>query len=607
MMVRIHVRMGLISCVTAALCLIFLASREGGIPVIDHISETALELTDHIHYPGSIPKLYNPFTRPSHKPPVQANSTNGQSSWFSDWKWKHPFSSTITLDENRAVLPPLRPRAPVYTFYDDSTEKSQETRTVEQDILLMWRRAWWAQGFKPVVLGRPEAMNNPLYQATHPQSLSARLEADLTRWLAWSGMGGGIFTDWLVFPMAPFDDHFLSFLRKGQYPHLTRFEGMRNALLVGDQKSIESAILQISSHNSTSTATSLIEVLSKDTLLVGDEINSIAFYDRKDLSNKYKAVADELIDSEATGLALLAQLINAHLQTTWQSSFPKGIAILEPLHQYMAELYVPAIELARKLAQCPATPIASSCPPNDLHCRPCQPNEPMKLSAKDAYYDEPRIFSIGTVPHPFITTVLQYRRPDISIRYVRRNTTRDLWLTSVMKDHLVDKEIKNGQATIVTLKEAIAGDQGWSRSLWLTAEQESVKDLNWLFGFALPPGELSRQNGAGSAMSDIQAESAMPESPLPDIEWSRPTNKELEEERELLKSARSITNSDQPVKIKIRDVVEAWNLLDTEAWHFARAYSARRRTERLVWEEEEKKFAGAEMQKNGFMRWLDSV
>ena len=577
---------------------------------MEHISETAYELTDHVHYPASIPKLpklYNPFARPSHKPPVQANSTNGQSSWFSDWKWKYPFSSTITLDENRAVLPPLRPRAPIYTFYDENTEKTKETKEVEQRLLLMWRRAWWAQGFKPVVLGRPEATNNPLYQAIHRQSLSARLEADLTRWLAWSAMGGGILTDWLVFPMAPFDDHFLSFLRRGQYPHLTRYEGMRNALFVGDQKSIDGAILQITSYNITSAAISLTEVLPKDILLVGDEIKSVAFYDRKDLSSKYKAVADELIDSEATGLALLAQLINAHLQIAWQSSFPRGIAILEPLHQYMAELYEPAIGLARKLARCPTTPIASSCPPNDRNCHPCKPNEPIRLFAKDAYYEEPGIFNIGTVPHPYTTTVLQNRRLDLSIRFIRRNTTRDVWISSVMRNRLTDEESKGGQETIVTFKEVVTGDQGWSQSLWLTAEQESGKDLNWIFGFALPPDELSGQKDQGSALSDTQADNTMPKSPLPDIEWPRPTDKEVEEERELLKSVRSILNSDQSIKIKIRDVVEAWNLLDTEAWHFARAFSARRKTERLVWEEEEKKFAGAETRKNGFMRWLDNV
>ena len=609
MMARTQARVGLIFCVAAALCLIFLASRDGGIPAVEHISETAHELTDHVHYPTSIsklPKLYNPFARPSHKPPVQANSTNGQSSWFSDWKWKHPFSSTITLDENRAVLPPLRPRAPVYTFYDDNTEKTKETKEVEQRLLLMWRRAWWAQGFKPVVLGRPEATNNPLYQATHRQSLNARLEADIIRWLAWAAMGGGILTDWLVFPMAPFDDHSLSFLRRGQYPHLTRYDGMRNALLVGDQKSIEDAILQISSYNNTSAATSLIEVLSKDTIFVGDEISSVAFYDRKDLSSKYKDVADEMMDSEATGLALLAQLINAHLQTNWQSSFLKGIAILEPLHQYMSELYEPAIELARKLARCPTTPIPSSCPPNDRNCLPCKPNEPMRLIAKDEYYDEPGIFKIGTVPHPYTTTILQYRRPDPSIRFIRRNTTRDLWLSSVMKNHLTDKESKGGQATVVTFKEAVTGDQGWSQSLWLTAEQESGKDLNWIFGFALPSDEPAGQKDTGSVISDVPAENTLPKPSRPDVEWSTPSGKELEEERELLTSARSIINSDQPVKIKMRDVVEAWNLLDTEAWHFTRAFSARRRTERLVWEDEEKKFAGAELRKNGFMRWLDT-
>jgi hypothetical protein len=59
----------------------------------------------------------------------------------------------------------------------------------------------------------------------------------------------------------------------------------------------------------------------------------------------------------------------------------------------------------------------------------------------------------------------------------------------------------------------------------------------------------------------------------------------------------------------LRGAIEAWNLADTEAWRFARAFLARSRVERLKWEEEEKKYAGgagAERGKSeGWGRWFD--
>ena len=59
------------------------------------------------------------------------------------------------------------------------------------------------------------------------------------------------------------------------------------------------------------------------------------------------------------------------------------------------------------------------------------------------------------------------------------------------------------------------------------------------------------------------------------------------------------------------DATEQWNLADTEAWKFARAFSARRRVEREVWENEEQKYAGSERKaglrpgESGGGRWLD--
>jgi len=53
----------------------------------------------------------------------------------------------------------------------------------------------------------------------------------------------------------------------------------------------------------------------------------------------------------------------------------------------------------------------------------------------------------------------------------------------------------------------------------------------------------------------------------------------------------------------VRAAVEAWNLADTEAWRFVRAWGARRAMERARWEEEEERFLG-----EGVVgRWVDKV
>jgi hypothetical protein len=61
-----------------------------------------------------------------------------------------------------------------------------------------------------------------------------------------------------------------------------------------------------------------------------------------------------------------------------------------------------------------------------------------------------------------------------------------------------------------------------------------------------------------------------------------------------LGKARDALKSKEKHMMKIVDEVEQWNLQDTEAWKFARAYSARRRMERKKWEEDERGFAGSE-------------
>jgi len=282
-------------------------------------------VTDHIpaNLP-SLPKAINPFAAAAHEPPVQANSSNGGVQWYSDWRWRNPFSWSVTLDENREVLPPLRTRPPVYTYYEPDSKKF--VREAEERLLLQWRRAWWAQGFKPVVLGRPEAIDNPLYRKVQQLQLKGKIEMELARWLAWGNMGTGILTNWLAFPMASYEEPFLSFLRRGSYPQLTRFEGLKGGIFCGENAAIQKAIDQAISDPEVKDAQSLADLRFSTMFKVEPTPSSIAIYDTPTLESKYKSVSRILFtpQTRVEGLQQLGSLINSHLHMTWQTTFSSG-------------------------------------------------------------------------------------------------------------------------------------------------------------------------------------------------------------------------------------------------------------------------------------------
>lgn len=171
---------------------------------------------------------WNPFKAPTHPPPIRSQDSYKGSSWWADWKWLSvPFSSSFTLDEDRALLPPLRERPFIYCYYDSTLKKSREEKDAESDLLLTWRRAWWSKGFQPTILGASEAMDNPIYAELQRLEMDPDLKNDVMRWLAWDNMGTGILSDYTLYPMGQDEDPLLTFLRRGEYPSLTRWQDPR--------------------------------------------------------------------------------------------------------------------------------------------------------------------------------------------------------------------------------------------------------------------------------------------------------------------------------------------------------------------------------------------
>ncbi|KAI9839557.1 MAG: hypothetical protein M1819_002183 [Sarea resinae] len=532
----------------------------------------------------------------AHEPPVQANSTSGEAKWYSDWKWMNPFSSSITLDEDRSVLPPLSKRPPIYTFYDTSTQKDEASRDAESKILLAWRRAWWAQGFRPVVLGRPEAMNNPFYERLQGLKLETAMESELVRWLAWGHMGTGILANWLAFPMASHEDHLLTYLRRGEYPKLTRYEGLGSGLFCGEKTAINAALKKALENPDVTHSKSIIDAVPRDDFDVDPEHSSIAFYDATTITTKYKVIAEKLAISGSEGLALLPQLINSHLHTIFQNEFSEGIAVLHPLPKFTTALVEPALQIAHHLAQCSDSPIPSSCPPNRPKCRPCLASHPLPIDNPPTFRNTSTRFIIATVPHPYTLTSMTSQRETLDVRFIRRNTDRDTWITSVTKALLGTG--MGGPGRIVRLKAAVASEWGHAHSLWLPAEAVAAESespsahdkipvgLDWHFGFTLPLNDTDK----GHSNTPVPGPERQPPKPAPKV--PPPSPSELASQKNLLDKARAVLEDSSAPKRRVRAMVEGWNLADTEAWRFVRALRAREEVERRKWEEEERKFAG---------------
>ena len=326
-------------------------------------------------------------------------------------------------------------------------------------------------------------------------------------------------------------------------------------------------------------------MLFRSAFKVDEFPSSIAYYAMDVVKAKYPKIAEELPVSTAKGMKLLNRLINAHLHNNWRTLFSGGIAVLKPIRTHMTAIVEPAVQLAEYLAQCPSSPIMSSCPPNNKNCKPCVAAAPMRISTPPIFRNNSKVYTIGVVPHPWTTTSSDAFTTAIDIPFIRRRSHRDYWLMRMTKEIL-----GTGVSTsprLVKFKEAVASPYGAAHSVWFTAEKDYPDDIDWHFGFIVP------RSGANDGKSEtpVPGPERRPAGPGRDpLDGVLPSDKELAKERELLEYAKMMGTT--PEQQRLIRAIEAWNLGDVEAWRFARAFMARRTMERRQWEEEERKVTG---------------
>ncbi|CAK1355198.1 unnamed protein product [Cercospora beticola] len=558
------------------------------------------------HIVDHIPLLGTPAHTP---PPEQANSSSGDTRWYSDWKWKNPFSSSVVYDEQRAVLPPLQERAPIYTYYD-KRESDDKRKKAEQQLVQIWRKAWWAKGFRPVVLSRSDAMHNPLFRNVQGLQLEKSFEQEIMRWLAWSSMRGGILANYMALPMGPYDDPLLSFLRRGEYPKLTRYEGLENGLFVGTAEQIDAALKEALRSSAIKRVKFMDEALPDDIMTVDPKHDGIAFYSNTTITTKYEVIAEKLNDPKTVGdgFAMLPVLINSHLHLTWQNIFSRGIAVVKPLPEHTSALVEPAIDIARNLSQCAVSPIPASCPPNRPRCKPCVSNN-VPITASVYFRNDSDLFQVGTVPHPLTTQTLVKQNDDWNVSSIRRSTARDVWILAATK--LVLGTGISSFARLPAMKDTVASELGSFRTLWLSAEDPPLKDnehdrdeLDWIFGFQLPREPLAD----GKSETPVPGPERRPPAPKPEYgDGPIPSEEDLRREATLLESCKLQLQSGEKAgggsAAVNKRTIEAWNLADTEIWKFVRAWNARRHMERTTWQKEESSFQGQGV----FDRWKDKI
>ncbi|EHK98332.1 hypothetical protein M7I_5916 [Glarea lozoyensis 74030] len=227
----------------------------------------------------------------------------------------------------------------------------------------------------------------------------------------------------------------------------------------------------------------------------------------------------------------------------------------------------------------------------------------MVVATPENYKNTSTLFTIGTVPHPFTMAVLTAFRDNIDVRWIRRESERDPWLAKITQV-LLGTGV-SGAPRVIKFKEAVASEHGRYHSLWVTPEKELPHDLDWAFGFSIPRN--ATDTGKSETPVPGPERRPKPEADLKDGPVASP--EDMKKEQELLTRAVEFGRARSEQEEKLRGAIEAWNLADTEAWRFARAFLARSRVERLKWEEEEKSYAGGagseRATSEGWGRWGD--
>lgn len=441
--------------------------------------------------------------------------------------------------ERQVDLPPEPVRCPVYTFHDSETKNAAE----ENEVIAVWKKAFWAAGFKPIVLSPEDSQNHILYSVLAEKFGRKRPPEAYLRWLAWASAGNGLFADWTVIPfIRQARNPTLPWLRQCSFDSLYRFGSLGTSLLAGSQPDIDTMLTDMIATNQTDVND--INSLAEETLTLRPTPSDVVNYSPSLLEEKYQNIST----------SQLADLINAHLHQSLLLSYPKGIAVVDPVPDVTHILSFPALRLARRLARCPKSPLQDTHSPLHAKAPPCDSIK-HEIKLQKSVTNSTSQLNFVTIPHPMTYLWLSQQHSSVDANIVR-DSKRNPWLGCATAE-LTPAGVSARKRGSV-LKEAIIDRNGHTiANIW--EESWNENDVSWILGFTLPP--LSFED------DDLEAEG----------------NHKYVNNVTLLSEAKKAVQSWEAKFMRERLYIEAWSMGDTGIWRFVKDWSARNSMARIAW------------------------
>ncbi|BFZ59288.1 hypothetical protein YB2330_000294 [Saitoella coloradoensis] len=390
-----------------------------------------------------------------------------------------PGSSTQkTRDFTRSDLPSLPTRCPVYTYFDPS-QHNAATLATEQQLLLTWRRAFWAAGFLPTVLGPDDAKKDHRAIELAASYPGKKLPADVASILAWAEKGtGGVLSDYRIVPLTMAESTLLQELNNCKFDKLQAYEPTGLGFIHASPEYAN----QLANHliKPSNPGASALDQSKRLFEVHADTPPSIAYYSPANIENL--GIKPEK----------LPEVVNSHLHESWiRAHNATGITALDPFkkNKHAQFLSLSAYRTAYALSQCPPSPLSTpSCPPFHPDCGVCVSITLTNTSNIPATLNEKSPFMVATMPHPRTFAAQFHQRTLLAADFVRRRVRRDLWATAVTLNTMSKKAGAPARGEVV--KKAVLGAEGdevagKKRGLW-TAWEAGWDNLEWELGFSLP-------------------------------------------------------------------------------------------------------------------------
>lgn len=489
--------------------------------------------------------------------------------------WRKPIVFDPRYSVASTKIPPAHRRCQVSTYID-----SEDERQKVNELLQVWKRAWWAFGFEPVILTRKDCESNPNYSEFNASAdIEVEYKVRNRKLFAWAAHGAGLYADYTAIPATWFDsDDTLELFKSCNFAHPVKYRDTELDLFHADisyAKKIINALLK------GSTDPELV-----DDLFYEEEQNLIAHYTPDNM--------EKMFDGNEKNVAETANIANAHLHHAFLSKYPKGIAILDPNGD--DALNEPARRLAKRLASCPQFEDSDSCPPTQPNLKMAdklqKSHVPVRSSSerlcgnpctsKDGISTSPihtevtpflppansGYFSCVGIAHPLSVLTMTEGKADVNANSARKHLLRDPTVRALTSGYITSDMVGIDQRLLL-VKDAMYTLPSISNSTWLIWEQEFGQDqvqeelVEWDLGFAMDEKRPStrKNNKDSKTVSWIQqlGENA--------IGRVIPKKKKLKNDED-------------------KTAIEAWNTGDSEMWKFLSGWLSQRNDElsRVVFE-----------------------